>query len=93
LGDAGTVAWYVEAKYKFAPQFFGALRWNQQFFGTTDQPGARASLGADLSRLDAAATYRFTEHIQFKVQYSYQHATDSGEEDNHLVAAQCTVRF
>ena len=30
VGDADTFAYYVEAKYKFTPQIFGALRWNQQ---------------------------------------------------------------
>lgn len=92
LGNAGTVAWYLEAKYKFAPQFFAALRWNQQFFGTTDEPGS-VPLGPDLFRVDASAAYRFTEHSQFKVQYSYQHQTSGNGEDNHLLAAQFTVRF
>ncbi len=93
MGDAGTVAWYIEAKYKFSPQFFAALRWNQQFFGTTDRPGPRASLGADLNRIEAAATYRFTEHTQVKLQYSYQYETGSGDRDNHLLALQFTTRF
>ena len=34
VGDADTFAYYVEAKYKFTPQLFGALRWNQQLFDT-----------------------------------------------------------
>jgi hypothetical protein len=33
VGDADTLAYYLEAKYKFNSMFFGALRWNQQFFG------------------------------------------------------------
>ena len=32
VGNADTLAYYLEAKYKFTPQFFGALRWNQQLF-------------------------------------------------------------
>src|SRR5438094_83285 len=32
VGDADTFAYYFEAKYKFTPQLFGALRWNQQLF-------------------------------------------------------------
>src|SRR6476659_6182443 len=27
VGDADTFAYYVEAKYKFTPQLFGAVRW------------------------------------------------------------------
>ena len=34
LEDAGLWDRYIEAKYKFTPQFFGALRWNQQLFST-----------------------------------------------------------
>jgi hypothetical protein len=40
-----------------------------------------------------AATYRLTTHAQVKLQYSFQHETTSPGEDNHLLAAQFTVRF
>src|SRR5213596_3320136 len=36
VGDADTFAYYLEAKYKFTPQIFSALRWNQQLFGNID---------------------------------------------------------
>ena len=32
LGNLEAFSYYVEAKYKFTPQLFGALRWNQQIF-------------------------------------------------------------
>ncbi len=38
VGNADTFAYYVEAKYKFTPQFFGAIRWNQQLFGAVSNP-------------------------------------------------------
>jgi hypothetical protein len=42
VGDADSVAYGVEAKYKFTPKFFGALRWNQQFFAAVpDGAGER----------------------------------------------------
>jgi hypothetical protein len=94
VGDADTFAYYVEAKYKFTPQFFGALRWNQQLFGTiNDGYGHELSWSEDLGRIDVAATYRFTTHTQLKVQYGFQHETSGERQDNHLVAAQFTVRF
>src|SRR2546423_7793655 len=34
VSNADTFAYYIEAKYKFTPQFFGAIRWNQQLFTT-----------------------------------------------------------
>jgi predicted porin len=94
VGDADTFAYYVEAKYKFTPQFFGAVRWNQQIFNKISNGyGTTENWTPDLVRIDVAATYRLTTHAQFKLQYSYQHETTAPSEDNHLLATQFTVRF
>ena len=94
VGDADTVAYYFEAKYKFTPQLFGALRWNQQFFNSiNDGIGGDLRWGQDLGRIDVAAGYRFTSHTQLKLQYSFQHETTRPGNDNHLIAAQVTLRF
>ena len=94
VGDADTFAYYFEAKYKFTPQFFGALRWNQQLFGSiTDGAGRNIHWSQDLGRIEVAAGYRFTSHTQLKLQYSFQQETSGPRDDNHLVAAQFTVRF
>jgi hypothetical protein len=94
VGDADTLAYYFEAKYKFTPQLFGALRWNQQLFRPIDD-GRKGSLrwGQDLGRVDAAIGYRCTSHTQLKLQYSFQHETTGPRDDNHLLAAQFTIRF
>ena len=94
VGNADTFAYYVEAKYKFTPQLFGALRWNQQLFGTiSDGYSHSVRWSEDLGRIDIAATYRFTTHTQLKLQYGFQHETSGFGYDNHLVAAQFTIRF
>jgi hypothetical protein len=94
VGDADTFAYYVEAKYKFAPQFFGAIRWNQQLFSTiSDGIGGSQHWSPDLERIDVAATYRLTTDAQVKLQYSFQHETTLPGHDNHLLATQFTVRF
>ncbi len=94
VGDADTFAYYVEAKYKFTPQIFGAIRWNQQLFGTvSDGDGNNVRWSQDLVRIDIAATYRFTTHTQLKLQYSFQHETTGPGDDNHMLAAQFTTRF
>src|SRR5437764_1702365 len=94
VGNADTFAYYIEAKYKFTPQIFGAIRWNQQLFATiNDGYGNNVPWSRDLGRIDVAATYRFTPHAQLKVQYDFQHETSGDGEDNHLVAAQFTIRF
>jgi hypothetical protein len=94
VGNADTFAYYLEAKYKFTPQLFGAFRWNQQLFATVnDGFGGRVRWSQDLARIDIAATYRFTTHTQLKLQYSFQQETTGPGNDNHMLAAQFTTRF
>ena len=94
FSDGDTFAYYLEAKYKFTPQFFAAIRWNQQFFGdVTDSLGGTAPWGRDLWRADLAATYRFTAHTQLKVQYSFQRDNYGQRDLTQMFAAQFTVRF
>jgi hypothetical protein len=94
VGNADTIAYYLEAKYKFTPQFFGALRWNQQLFATvSDGLGGRAPWGHDLWRIDTALGYRFTAHTQLKLQYSLQHEASVPRGVSNLFAAQFTLRF
>ncbi len=94
VGDADTFAYYLEAKYKFTPQLFGAVRWNQQLFSSVDNgKGGGVRWSQDLARIDIAATYRFTTHTQLKLQYSFQQETTGPGDDNHMLAAQFTTRF
>jgi len=94
VGDADTFAYYLEAKYKLTPQLFGAIRWNQQIFDKIDNgTGGTTRWNPDLVKIDIAAGYRFTSHTQLKLQYSFQHETTSPGDDNHIFAAQFTVRF
>ncbi len=94
VGDADTQAYYVEAKYKFTPQFFGALRWNQQLFSDlAGMPGATGPWSRNLWRVDVGPGYRFTAHTQVKLQFSVQHQdSDTGSWDD-LSAVQLTTRF
>ena len=92
--DGDTFAYYIEAKYKFTPQFFAAVRWNQQFFSdVTNSFGQTAPWGRDLWRADISAGYRFTAHTQLKVQFSFQRDNYGLQDMTHMLAAQFTVRF
>lgn len=94
VGNADTLGYYLEAKYKFTPSLFAALRWNQQFFADVpDGNGGEQPWGNNLSRLDAAMTYRFTPNTQLKLQYSVQHEDQVDDSISHLVAGQFTLRF
>jgi len=93
VGDADSVAYYTEVKYKFTPQFFGALRWNQHLFASYPERGTRVEWGRDTWRLDLAPGYRFTPHTQLKLQYSLLHEAGGAHDYAHEVAAQFTLRF
>src|SRR5437016_7019693 len=94
VGNADTVAYYFEAKYKITPQLFGALRWNQQFFNSiNDGTGSDLRWGQDLGRIDVAAGYRFTSHTQLTLQYSFQDETTGPGNDNPVIPEQFTLRF
>jgi hypothetical protein len=92
IGNADTLSYYIEGKYKITTQLFAALRWNQQFYSTVrDEGDERAKWGNDTWRVDAAVGYRFTNYLQGKLQYSF--TNEEFERDNHLFAAQVTLKF
>jgi hypothetical protein len=94
VGNADTFAYYFEGKYKFTPQLFGAMRWNQQLFASVpDGAGGTAPWGHDLWRIDTSLAYRFTAHTQLKLQYSFQDANSDSRDLAHTLAAQFTLRF
>ncbi len=94
LGHVDTFAYYLEAKYKITPQLFGALRWNQQFFGNLrDDLGNPMPWGRDIWRVDMALGYRFTANTQMKLQYSFQHEELALHNITNMLAAQFTLRF
>ncbi len=94
VGDADTLAYYVEAKYKITPQLFAALRWNQQFFAQIPNgTGAEVPWDRDIWRIDSALGFRFTRHLQAKVQYSFSDQRGSLQQGQQLVAAQLTCKF
>jgi hypothetical protein len=93
VGHADTLAYYAEAKYKFTPQWFGALRFNQQLYNRVQDRGVLTRWGKDTWRLDVGSGYRFTPHLQLKLQYNLQHGDVDPRHTAHLVAAQFTLRF
>ena len=94
VGNAGTTLYYAEARYAFTPQFFGAVRWNQEFFSTVPVAGSGpARWGRNVSRADVGPGYRFTPHTQLKLQYSLQREDADQRAWNALVAMQLTVKF
>ncbi len=94
VGNADTLAWYLEAKYKFTPQFFAALRWNQQLFNTIPNDfGGFERWSRDMWRIDFALGYRFSPNMQIKLQHSLEHETSGPRNYRNIFAAQFTMRF
>jgi hypothetical protein len=94
VGNADTEAYYIETKYKFTPQFFGALRWNQQVFSSLPaSPGTGGRWSRDVARVDIGPGYRLTPHIQIKLQYSLERQDADLGAWSDLVAVQFTARF
>jgi hypothetical protein len=92
-GDADVLSYYLEGKYKFTPQFFGALRWNQQFFGRVSDPtSGPIPWGEDIWRVDSSLGYRFTSHLQLKLQYSLQQSFQTSDFSD-IIGVQFTLRF
>jgi hypothetical protein len=94
IADLDTVAYYLEAKYRFTPQFSGAIRWNQQWFDdVTNRTGRTFGAGRQTWRIDVAPTYRMTTQMQLKLQYSLQRDRPAREDYTQSLSAQLTIRF
>lgn len=94
VADVGTFAYYVEAKYKFTPQFSGAIRWNQQFFDDVrNSAGQSLAWGRQVWRVEVAPAYRFSAHTQLKLQYTLRHDDPSPDKITQSFAAQFMIRF
>ncbi len=93
VGNADTLAYFIEAKYKLTPNLFAAVRWNQQFFADVPTPTGPQPWDNDVWRADFALGWRFSRHLQGKLQYSFSHQKGILQQGEQLVAAQITLKF
>jgi hypothetical protein len=94
VGHGDTFAYFLEAKYKIAPQWFVAVRWNQQFFSDVMiAPGVEVPWSPNIWRVEAAIAFRPTEYTQIKLQYYVQEEERVVDPVKHTFAAQFTIRF
>ncbi|MES2507862.1 MAG: hypothetical protein V4599_14245 [Verrucomicrobiota bacterium] len=85
------VSGFVEVKRKLGPQWWVATRWNQSRFD--DLPGTNNAWDNDGWRADVSVGYRFSRHLQAKLQYSMAGRQGAGREGHHLLAGQITLKF
>lgn len=94
VGDADTLSYYIETKYKVMPKLYLAARWNQQFFDDVPNgAGGTSDWDQGVWRIEGAVGYRWTRHIQTKLQYGYSHQEGPFQQGEQLLAAQLTLRF
>lgn len=94
IGDADTAAGFVEVKRKFATRWSVAGRLNRQVFNRlTDARGRSVRWGRNVWRLDLAPAYRFSAHVQAKLQGSVEWRDDAVDRTVHVLSTQLTLRF
>jgi hypothetical protein len=94
LGGVQTAAYYLEAKYKINADWFVAGRWNQQFFEKIpNAAGMDERWDRDAWRAETALGYRFSRHLQTKLQYGYNHQNGPIQQGEQFVAIQMTMKF
>ncbi|MBL9199606.1 MAG: hypothetical protein JNL39_03825 [Opitutaceae bacterium] len=94
VGKVRSNSGYVEGKYKFTAQLYGALRLNAQGFSRiVIAPGVAERWARDIRRVDVVVGYRFTAHTDAKLQASVEDHRDLAKRANLNGAAQFNVRF
>lgn len=92
-GDARTLAYYVEARYKFNVRWFAAARWGQVFHGKISTNVGKLDWDEDYHRAEIGLGYRINQHFQLKTQYSHTSQDENFQSVEHLLAFQATMRF
>lgn len=77
FSQAGTVSvlsYFVESKWKFAPSWWLAGRWNQQLPG--EKPNSSEQWDSDVWRIDACVGWHLDRTVTIKAQTSYTYEQD-----------------
>ncbi len=94
LGDADTLAYSLEAQYRFTPRWTAFLRWSQQFYLPLElADGEEESWGRDAWRIEAGPALRLAAHAQLKFQAGLLHERPSTENLVPSAALQLSLRF
>lgn len=91
VGDLDTFSGFAEVRYKFAPQWWLAGRWNQSWYD--DTPGLARAWDRDLRRLDLGLGYRHDAHVEIKLEYSLGDQSGGDTNGNQLFATQLVIWF
>ncbi len=88
-GNADSISYYLEGKYKLNRHWFVAARWNHQIF--LDLQGQRWD--NDQERMEWGIGYKWNQYLQAKVQYSWLHQEAEFENGQNLLVFQIALKF
>jgi hypothetical protein len=92
--NVDTLAWYLEARWRFVPTAWAALRWNQQFFGDVPSgDGGYTAWDRDAWRIDVGLGWRPLRWVQAKLQYAHRQNRGPLQQGEEMVVTQVTVKF
>ncbi len=94
VSAAGTVAlvsYFVESKWKFAPAWWLAGRWNQQLPG--DKPFSNDQWDDDVWRIDGCLGWHINRSVTAKAQYSYTQESGTIHQGEHVFDLQLVFEF
>jgi hypothetical protein len=91
VGRVSLVSGYVEARRKLGSAYWVATRLNGAWFG--DAPGTNTPWDRDAWRIDLGLGWRYSEHIEAKLQYSYGDRKGQDANGHNLLALQAVIWF
>lgn len=94
--DLTTGGAYVEGRYDFLPDWFGAVRAGTMLFSQVKVPGSpglKTGWDDDLIRLESSLTYRIAREIQIRGGWQHTRFLTGGEAPINLLAVQLRAVF
>ena len=88
---------YVEGRYDFLPQWFGAVRVGAMFFGdisvSSDGSGPQSGWDDDVFRVESSLTHRLARELQLQVGWQHNEFLTGVDEPEDLLAVQVRAVF
>ena len=93
-GDVRALGYYLEAKYKFFPGFYGAARWGQILFNEiSDGAGGEANWDRDAWRIDFCVGHFFCVNLLAKVQYEINDLSEPNDPDDNVLSLSLSLAW
>ena len=91
VGDAELLTGFVEVRYKFAPRWWLAGRWNRSIFD--EVRNSSQSWDRHLTRIDVGVGFRKDANLLFKLEYNRGQQSGGNINGRDQVAVQAVLAF